>query len=35
MQFYRDYKWEAEVGPDGKTNYEVLLDRWNRFILED
>ncbi len=34
-QFYRDYNWEAEIGPDGKTNYEVLLDRWNRFILDD
>ncbi|WP_201842458.1 ABC transporter substrate-binding protein [Microvirga zambiensis] len=27
-------KWYTEVGPDGKTNSERLLQRWNKWILQ-
>lgn len=30
-QFYRDYAWEAETGAGGKSNLEVLIERWNKF----
>jgi len=32
--FVRDDAWYVEVGPDGKTNHEKLIERWNKWILE-
>ena len=33
-QFARNYAWEAEVGTDGKSNLERLIERWSQFITE-
>lgn len=33
-QFVRNEAWYAEAGPEGKSNLEVLIDRWNKWILE-
>ncbi len=33
-QFFRNFEWETEAGPDGKSNLEKLTERWNAFIAE-
>lgn len=33
-QFLRNDEWYAEKNTDGKTNVEVLIERWNRFAVE-
>lgn len=32
-QFVRNDKWYAEKGPDGRTNLETLIEKWNRFTI--
>ena len=33
-QFIQNNKWYSEVGPDGKTNVEKMIERWNKWMLE-
>lgn len=32
--FFRDEGWWVAKGADGRTNREMVLERWNRFLLE-
>jgi putative spermidine/putrescine transport system substrate-binding protein len=33
-QFWRDDKWLESHTPSGKTNLEVIIDRWNQWVLK-
>lgn len=33
-QFVRNDRWYAEKAPDGRTNLEILIERWNRFTID-
>jgi len=33
-QLVLNHPWYAETGPGGKTNIELLIERWNKWILE-
>lgn len=34
LQFLRNDEWYAEKNAEGKTNVEILIERWNRFAVE-
>ena len=33
-QFHRNEDWYAETGPGGKSNLEMIIERWNRWTVQ-
>ena len=33
-QFHRNEDWYAEAGPGGKSNLELIIERWNRWTVQ-
>jgi len=33
-QFHRNEDWYAETGPGGKSNLELIIERWNRWTVQ-
>ena len=33
-QFHRNEDWYAEVGAGGKSNLELIIERWNRWTVQ-
>jgi len=33
-QFHRNEDWYAETGPGGKSNLELIIERWNRWTAQ-
>jgi putative spermidine/putrescine transport system substrate-binding protein len=33
-QFHRNEDWYAEIGPGGRSNLELIIERWNRWTVQ-